>query len=121
VDKDILKERTKKFALAIIEFSGRIPRTRAGLIIEDQLLRSGTSVGSNYRSIRTAKSSRDFINKLNIVFEEADETQYWLELLLESNLMKEEDVLSIYDEARQITAMTVASIKTAKSNCSKRI
>ena len=91
MDKELLKMRTKKFALMVMEFSGRIPRNRMGMIIEDQILRSGTSVGSNYRSLCNAKSTRDFINKFSVVLEEADETMFWLELLAESGQMNENE------------------------------
>ena len=120
MEKDMLMKRTKKFAVRIIKFANKIPNSKAGRIVEDQLVRCGTSVGSNFRSTKTAKSTRDFIHKLNIVYEEADESQFWLELLVESELMKEAEVADIYDEAKQITAMTVASIKTAKKNKDRR-
>lgn len=116
MDREQLKTRTKKFAIEVIQFTEKIPRTRAGRVIEDQFLRSGTSVGSNYRAVCKAKSRKDFINKLNIVAEESDETQFWLELLMESGMMKNEEVAEIYDESRQITAMITASIRTAKQN-----
>ena len=120
MEKDMLKFRTKIFALKAIEFTGKTPKNRLGIIVENQLLRCATSVGCNYRSIKAAKSTKDFINKMNIVYEEADEAQYWLELLMDSKTMKEEDILPLYQEAKEITAMTVASIKTAKINNRKK-
>jgi four helix bundle protein len=116
MDRDQLKSRTKKFALKLIGFSEKIPNTRAGRIIDDQLLRSGFSVGANYRAVCKSKSRKDFINKLNIVAEESDETQYWLELLEESGMVKKEDVADVYDEAKQITAIVTASVRTARQN-----
>ena len=102
MEKGLLKFRTKSFALEIIEFTGKIPRNRFGMIVEDQLLRCATSVGCNYRSIKAAKSTKDFINKLNIVYEEADEAQYRLELLMDSKAMKEDDVLPLYKKPRRL-------------------
>ena len=80
-----------------------------------QLLRSGTSVGANYRSACRAKSKRDFISKLGIVEEEADESMYWLELLQDSGLAPQEDIGELLDEVNQMVAIVVASKKTARS------
>ncbi len=119
MDKALLKARTKKFALPVIKFTGKIPRNRVGMVIEDQILRGKTSVGSNYRSLCNAKSTRDFINKLSIVLEEADETMYWLELLLESGGMDQAEIKGIYEDARQIAAKTAAALKTSGINNGK--
>ncbi len=120
MDKNDLKLRTKRFALKIIDFSNSIPLSKQGKVIEGQIIRSGTSVGSNYRSTCSSKSRRDFINKLSIVLEEIDETKYWLELLEESGTVPKETIAPIYDEASQIMAIIVASLKTAKLNGAKK-
>jgi four helix bundle protein len=83
------------------------------------LLKAGTSVGANYRAACRGKSPADFISKMGIVEEEADESIYWMELLVESGLVKQNDVSHLIEEAKQILAMTVSSIKTAKSRNKK--
>lgn len=112
--KDVLKVRTKQFALRIIRLAGTLPETQEGRIIRGQLLRCGTSVGANYRSARRARSTADFIHKMGIVEEEADETMYWMELIVESGLMKEKIISELYKEADEIVSMVVASINTAR-------
>ena len=111
-----LKERTKKFALKTINFIEALPRGRISDVLGRQLLRSGTSVGANYRSACRARSSADFISKMGIVEEEIDESLYWIELLETSGLVSHEKVADLLNEANQLTAITVASIKTAKQN-----
>jgi four helix bundle protein len=105
---------TKAFALAIVRLVDEFPNKRAGWVIGDQLMRSGTSVGANYRSACRARSRRDFIAKMGIVEEEADESEYWLELAVDSGLLAAERVDQLRDDARHIVAMTVLSIKSAR-------
>ena len=109
-----LKNRTKKFALDIMKMTDLLPPSTAGLVIARQIIRSATSVGANYRAASRAKSNADFINKMKIVEEEVDETSYWLELIVEGELLEKEKVANLINESNQITAMTVASIKTAR-------
>jgi len=109
-----MKERTKRFALRIIKLVDALPVTTSSQIIGKQLLRSGTSVGANYRSACRAKSTADFIFKLSIVEEEADESIYWMELLVDSDLVKASLVTNLMDEASQVLAIIVSSIKTLK-------
>jgi four helix bundle protein len=109
-----LKQRTKKFALRIIRLVESLPRGKITDVIGKQLLRSGTSVGANYRSACRAKSTADFISKMGTVEEEADESIYWMELLIESGLISKDKVDELLDEADQIVAITVSSIKTAR-------
>jgi len=118
-EKNYLMERTKRFALKIIELVESLPKTRTADIIGRQLLKAGTSVGANYRAACRGKSPADFISKMGIVEEEADESIYWMELLVESGLVKQNDVSHLIEEAKQILAMTVSSIKTAKSRNKK--
>ncbi len=94
-----LKQRTKRFALRIIRLVERLPETKTSNVIGNQILRSGTSIGANYRAGCLAKSKKDFINKLKIVEEEADETIYWLELLEESGVFPKTKLFSIKQEA----------------------
>jgi four helix bundle protein len=113
--QNYLKERTKMFALQIIKLVEQLPKGRTADVIGRQLLESGTSVGANYRAACRARSPADFISKMGIVEEEADETIYWMELLVLSGLIHKFDITNLLDEANQILAMTVSSIKTAKT------
>jgi four helix bundle protein len=109
-----LKERTKRFALEIIKLVESLPKVRTADVIGRQLLDSGTSVGANYRAACRARSPADFISKMGIVEEEADESIYWMELLIKAGLVQENEISGLLDEANQILAMTVSSIKTAR-------
>ena len=91
--KDELKNRTKQFALQIIKLVDELPNTIAGRAIGNQIIRSGTSVASNYRAACRARSNADFISKITIVEEESDETLFWLEIIIESYLLPKERVL----------------------------
>jgi len=119
MDEKTFKTRTKKLAVAIIKQMDNLPHSRAGDVIARQIIRSGTSIGANYRAATRAKSTADMINKLKIVEEEADETQYWLELLAETGLLSQEQIANIYKETDEILAMTVASIKTLRNRKSE--
>ena len=114
-NQNYLKERTKAFALRIIRLVERLPRSRTADVLGKQLLEAGTSVGANYRAACRAKSPADFIAKMGIVEEEADETIYWMELLVLSDLVLKSDITDLSDEANQILAMTVSSIRTART------
>jgi four helix bundle protein len=114
-----LKTRTKKFALRVIKLVNSLPKNLASKVIGGQLLCSGTSVGANYRAVCRARSQADFISKLGIVIEECDESCYWMELIVESELMSESRMKDILQEANELTAIFVASLKTAKKSNSK--
>jgi four helix bundle protein len=116
MSKPDLKERTKRFALRILKLVDALPKTTAGRALASQIVRSGTSVAANYRAACRAKSPADFIAKMGIVEEEADETLFWLELLEESDLVSAANLISIKKEADELIAITVASIKTARRN-----
>jgi four helix bundle protein len=109
-----MKARTKRFALRIIKLIDSLPASTAAGVIGKQLIRSGTSVGANYRSACRAKSTADFVFKLSIVEEEADESVYWMELLVESEFVRESTLKNLIDEANQLVAIVVSSIKTLK-------
>lgn len=111
---DNLKARTKAFALSIIGLVESLPRTRAADVIGKQLLRCGTSVGSNYRAACRARSQADFVAKMGIVEEEADESLYWLELLIEAGTVEKHRVEKLMSEANELVAIAVTSIKTAR-------
>ncbi|MCX5674374.1 MAG: four helix bundle protein [Planctomycetota bacterium] len=109
-----LKKRTKDFALRTMRAVLALPRNRAAEVVARQLLRAATSVGANYRAACRARSQAEFISKMHIVQEEADETLYWLELTAESGLMKKERLEKLMKEASELVAITVASINTAR-------
>jgi four helix bundle protein len=115
VNEKIFKERTKKLAIAILKLVEEMPRSIATDALIRQIVRSGTSVGANYRAACRAKSTADMINKLKIVEEESDETAYWLELIVEAGYLPQEKVSPIAKEVNEIIAMTVASIKTLRA------
>jgi four helix bundle protein len=116
-----LQIRTKKFALEIIRFVELLPNNRVGWTFTDQIIRSSTSVAANYRAVCRSKSDRDFINKIGTVIEEADETLFWLEMIEESKILKQESkILSLKHEANELTAIFVSSIKTIKNRLNPR-
>jgi four helix bundle protein len=109
-----MKARTRAFALRIIKLAESLPKTPTANTIRNQMLRCGPSVGANYRAACRAKSKPDFISKMGIVEEEADETMYWIELLIDAGLVKRARVAELLGEADEILSITVSSIKTAK-------
>jgi four helix bundle protein len=108
-----LKDRTKQFALRIVRLYRALPSKPDAEIIGKQLLRSGTSVAANYRATCRARSKADFLSKIGIVLEEADETALWLELLGESGIVSPQRLKEILKEANELVAILVASRKTA--------
>ncbi len=116
MNKDDFKLRTRQFALRAIKLVEALPKGRSADVIARQLLRSATSVGANYRAACRARSTAEFLSKMGIVEEEADECVYWLELIADSELLPVIRLQEILDEANQIVAMTVASIKTARKS-----
>src|SRR5262245_14491336 len=110
----VLRDRTKKFALRIIRLSQSLPSTREANVIATQLLRAGTAVAANYRAAGRSRSRAEFVAKIGIVVEEADETLFWLELLCESGIMAAEKLGSIMNEANELLAIFSASRMTAK-------
>ena len=116
MDQRELKRRTNTFAIKIVRIFESLPQKGAALVLGRQLLRSGTSVGANYRSACRAKSAADFIAKMGPVEEEIDETIYWLELLIEIGILSPDKTEEILKEANELLAIVVASIKTARKN-----
>ena len=108
------KNRTKQIALRIIKLVESLPRTWSAEVIGKQLLRSGTSIGANYRAACRGKSTADVLHKLAIVEEEADESLYWLELLVDAEIIKLNMLSVLMNDIDEILAMTVASIKTLR-------
>ena len=113
-DSEFLKDRTKKFALRIVRLYRSLPRTEEAHIFGKQILRSGTSVGANYRAACRSRSRAEFIAKLGIVLEEADETIFWLELIAEAGIKPLDKLQDLPQEADELTSIFVASLRTAK-------
>jgi four helix bundle protein len=116
MDSEQLKDRTKKLAINIIQLTDTLPKSDSTIILNRQIIRSATSVAANYRAACRARSKADFINKLGIVEEEADETLFWLEMFIESGKVTKENISSLYNEADEIVAIISTSHKTAKAN-----
>jgi four helix bundle protein len=114
--KNELIARTKQFALNCWKFCFKVPKSREYNAFVNQLIRSSSSVGANYRASQRAKSTADFINKLKIVEEEADESVYWLEIFEDVLPEHTEEILSLKAEGKELLAITVASINTARRN-----
>jgi four helix bundle protein len=111
-----LKERTKQFALTVMKLLDAMPKTAAGRALGNQLIRSGTSVGANYRAACRSRSKAEFIAKIGTVAEEADESAFWLELIMDGGLVNLELVSPLHQEAEELTAIFTASGRTAKAN-----
>ena len=115
MNRDEMRQRTKRFALRIIRLCSALPNDRAGEVLGKQVLKSGTSIGANYREALRASSQRSFISIIEIAIREAEETTYWLELLKESEMVKPHLLDDLADECDQLIAILTATIITAKS------
>jgi four helix bundle protein len=111
---DDLKARTKSFTLRVMRLIAALPRSAPGRTISQQLMDSASSVGANYRSSCRARSKKEFVAKLGVVVEEADENAFWLELIVESEMLPAVRVQPLLVEANEITAIMSASYHTAK-------
>ncbi|MEK6337455.1 MAG: four helix bundle protein [Acidobacteriota bacterium] len=109
-----LKNRTKQFAIRIVKLFRSLPKTEEARIIGKQVLRSGTSIAANYRAVCRARSKAEFIAKVGIVVEEADETVLWLELLVETDIVRENQMTSLLSESNELLAIFAASQYTAR-------
>ncbi|HEY5041413.1 MAG TPA: four helix bundle protein [Verrucomicrobiae bacterium] len=114
--RDEMKKRTKAFANRVVKLCSALPENWIARTLGKQLLRSGTSVGANYRAVCRAKSNLDFINKLRIVEEECDESLFWMELLVDNNLVKAGRLHELMKEADELLAIVVSSAKTARTS-----
>ena len=111
---DELRERTKKFSLRVIKLFQALPKTEEARILGKQLLRSRTSVGANFRAATRARSRKEFFSKLSVTVEEADESAFWMELLMEANIIPGNKLNALYNEAIELTKITAASRRTFK-------
>ena len=111
-----MKSRTKAYANRVVRVCGALPNNWIARTLGSQLLRSASSVGTNYRAVCRAKSNADFINKLRVVEEECDESLFWMELLVDNNIMKASRLRELMQEGNEIVAIVVASAKTARTS-----
>ena len=109
-----LKDRTKKFAVRVIRLVDKLPKSVSSGVVARQLVRSATSIGANYRAACRGRSPAEFIAKLQIAMEESDESMYWLELMLELEMMESEAARELIREADELTVIFVSSLKTAR-------
>ena len=116
MNRIVLEKRTKKFHIDIIKLYRNFPKNASAYEITKQIIRSAGSVGANYRATKRAKSKADFIYKIEIVLEEVDETLYWLEIIMASELLLNDELHKLIKEAGELTAIFAAADKTAKKN-----
>src|SRR6516162_489167 len=119
MNNENLKRRTKRFALEIIKLTENLPNDQTSKVLGTQLLRAGTSVGANYRAVCRAKSNADFISKFGTVEEEADESGFWLELLVDAGKLSLSKSAPLLQEANELTAIAVSSINTARKSAGR--
>ncbi len=116
MDADELKRRTKRFGLDVIKLVESLPSTQAARVIGNQLLRPALSVGANYRAACRGRSKADFISKVGVTIEEADESQHWLEMLAEAGIVATDKLKALMQESDELVAILTASVKTARAN-----
>lgn len=122
MNKEDLKNRTKKFAIETIQFVNTLPKCKSNDVISYQVLKSATSVAANYRASLRGRSSAEFVSKLNVVLEEVDESMFWLELIKETNEKIDTNTLNkLHKESDELTAIFTASLKTARKNLTSKI
>jgi four helix bundle protein len=110
-----LRRRTKTFALRIIRLYAVLPKKTAAQVIGKQVLRSGTSVGAHYHEAQRSRSKAEFLSKLQVGLQELEETQYWRDLLVEAEIVTQDRLSNLQKEAKELTAILVAAVKTAKA------
>jgi len=120
VDSEELKARTRDFGIRVIRLVEALPKSQSSGVIGRQLLRSGTSVGANYRSACRARSRPDFISKVGIAIEEADESLYWMELLIQAGILGKNTLVPLMQEGNELISILTASVKTARAALKRR-
>jgi len=115
-----LKLRTKNFSLLVIDLVERLPNSISVRVIANQIVKSGTSVGANYRAVCRARSDREFVSKMNIVLEEADETLFWIEIIIAKQWIANPELEFIWKEGNELTAIFVSSLKTVNDRINKQ-
>lgn len=115
-----LKLRTKNFSLMVIDLVEKLPNSISVRVIANQIVKSGSSVGANYRAVCRARSDREFVSKMNIVLEEADETLFWIEIIIAKQWMSNPELEAIWKEGNELTALFVSSLKTVNDRISSQ-
>jgi len=121
VNAELMKERTKRFALHVIRLCRTLPKSSESTIISRQLMRSATSVGANYRAVCRARSTPDFVSKLGVVLEEADESLFWIDLLADAGITTQDKGGMLRTEANELVAIFVTSLRAAKHSTKSEI
>jgi four helix bundle protein len=116
-----MKDRTKQYALRIIKVYSALPKTTEAQVLGKQVLRSGTSIGAHYREALRARSNAEYISKIETSLQELEETTYWLELLIDAGMMHHDRLQPLLDETRELTAIFVTCVKTAKAKKSTNL
>jgi four helix bundle protein len=114
-----LKLRTKNFSLMVIDLVEKLPNSISVRAVANQIVRSGTSVGANYRAVCRARSDREFVAKMNIVLEEADETLFWIEIIIAKQWVSNSELEIIWKEGNELTAIFVSSLKTVNDRINR--
>ncbi len=117
MDNEELRERTKNFAHRCVKLALALPKSVLGNHIQKQLIRCSTSVAANYRAALMAQTKPAFVSKISIVTEESDESEFWLEFIMDEELMKREKVLPLFNEAHELSSIFITTRKTAQKNC----
>ncbi|WP_445453895.1 four helix bundle protein [Flavobacterium sp. 25HG05S-40] len=117
---DELKYRTKQFSLMVLSLVEKLPNSISSRVVVNQLAKSATSVGTNYRAVCRARSDKEFIAKLNIVLEEADETQYWLEIIEEMKWINKSELEFLLKESSELVAIFVSTLKTVNNRLNSK-
>ena len=115
-----LKLKTKNFSLMVIDLVEKLPNSISVRVIANQIVKSGSSVGANYRAVCRARSDREFVSKMNIVLEEADETLFWIEIIIAKQWMSNPELEAIWKEGNELTALFVSSLKTVNDRISSQ-
>ena len=115
-----LKTRTKKFSLMVLDLAEKLPNSITVRVVINQIVKSGTSVGANYRAVCRARSDREFVAKMNIVLEEADETLFWLEIIDEKKWIDKSEIDFIWNEGNELTAIFVSTLKTINNRLNSK-
>ena len=115
-----LKLRTKIFSLMIIDLAEKLPNLISARVVANQIVKSGTSVGANYRAVCRARSDREFISKMNIVVEEADETLFWIEILIEKQWIDKTELELVWNEGNELTTIFVSTLKTINTRVNQK-
>ncbi|MCI4443052.1 MAG: four helix bundle protein [Lentimicrobium sp.] len=115
-----LKLRTKNFSLMVIDLVEKLPNSISVRVIANQIVKSGTSVGANYRAVCRARSDREFVSKMNIVLEEADETLFWIEIIMAKQWISNSELEVIWKEGNELIAIFVSSLKTVNNRINEQ-